>query len=45
MNNISITPSKNNIGAYVENVNLKNMDQDQADKIKNTLTIIFLTSL
>jgi taurine dioxygenase len=45
MNNISITPSKNNIGAYVENVNLKNMDQDQADKIKNTLTkfgVIFI---
>ena len=45
MNNISITPSKNNIGAYVENVNLKDMDQDQADKIKNTLSkfgVIFI---
>ena len=45
MNNISITPSKNNIGAYVENVNLKNMDQNQANKIKNTLTkfgVIFI---
>ena len=37
MNNISINPGKNNVGAYITNVNLKNFDQNQVNKIKTTL--------
>ena len=37
MNSISITPGKNNVGAYINNVNLKNFTPNQFEKIKNTL--------
>ena len=45
MKNISIIPGKNNVGAYVKNVNLNNLDQIQANEIKNTLNqfgVIFI---
>ena len=45
MNNISVIPGKNNVGAYIENVNLKDIDQNQTNKIKNTLSkfgVIFI---
>ncbi len=37
MNNISITPGKNNVGAYINNIDLKTLDQNQTNKIKDTL--------
>ena len=37
MTNISITNSKNNVGAYINNINLKNLDQDKAEEIKTAL--------
>ena len=45
MNNISITPGKNNVGAYIENINLKNIDKNQVHEIKYTLSkfgVIFI---
>ena len=45
MKNISIIPGKNNVGAYVKNVNLNNLDQIRANEIKNTLNqfgVIFI---
>ena len=45
MENISITPSTNNVGVYVNNINLNNLDQAQANEIKNTLNqfgVIFI---
>jgi taurine dioxygenase len=45
MKNISIIPGKNNVGAYVKNVNLNNLDQSQINKIKDTLNqfgVIFI---
>ena len=39
MNSISITPSKNNIGAFINNINLKKFDQNQVDDIKKTLNL------
>ena len=45
MNNISINPGKNNVGAYIDNVNLKNLDQNQVNEIKDTLNqfgVIFM---
>jgi taurine dioxygenase len=45
MNNISITPGKNNVGAYIINVNLKSIDQTQVNEIKNVLSkfgVIFI---
>ena len=45
MSNISINPGKNNVGAYINNVNLKNFDQNQVNKIKDTLNqygVIFI---
>ena len=35
--NLSITPGKNNVGAYINDINLKSLDQNQAKEIKNTL--------
>ena len=37
MSNISINPDENNVGAYIENVNIKKLDQSQTNKIKDTL--------
>ena len=45
MNALSITPGKNNVGAYINNIDLKNLDQNQTNKIKNTLVkfgVIFI---
>ena len=45
MNNLSITPGKNNVGAYINNIDLKNLEQNQVDEIKNTLSqfgVIFI---
>jgi len=45
MNNISITPGANNVGAYINNVNLKNLNKNQIEEIKNTLNqfgVIFI---
>ena len=35
--NLSITPGKNNVGAYINDINLKSIDQDQATEIKKIL--------
>ena len=35
--NLSISPGKNNVGAYINDINLKSLDQDQATEIKKTL--------
>ena len=32
--NLSISPGKNNVGAYINDINLKSLDQDQATEIK-----------
>ena len=37
MKDISITPGKNDIGAYISNVDLKNLNQDQTKELKKTL--------
>ncbi len=37
MSSISITPGKNNVGAYVNDVNLNKLNQDLTNYIKNTL--------
>ena len=45
MSNVSINPGKNNIGAYIDNVNINNLDKSQTNKIKNTLNqfgVIFI---
>ena len=45
MNDLSITPGTNNVGAYINNIDLKNLDQDKAHEIKNILNqfgVIFI---
>jgi taurine dioxygenase len=45
MENISINPGKNNVGAYIENINLRELDKNKIFTIKNTLNafgVIFL---
>ena len=45
MNNISINPGKNNVGTFIDNINLKNLDPNQIIKIKETLNkfgVIFM---
>jgi taurine dioxygenase len=45
MKSILITPGTNNVGAYINDVNLKSLDQNQINKIKNTLNqfgVIFI---
>ena len=45
MTNISITNSKNNVGAYINDINLKNLDQGKAQEIKKALNqfgVIFI---
>ena len=37
MSSISINPGKNNVGAYINKVNINNLDQSQMNKIKDTL--------
>ena len=43
--NLSITPGKNNVGAYINDINLESLDQDQATEIKkilNQFVVIFI---
>ena len=43
--NLSISPGKNNVGAYINDINLKSLDQDQATEIKKILNkygVIFI---
>ena len=43
--NLSITPGKNNVGAYINDINLKSLDQNQAKEIKKILNqygVIFI---
>ena len=45
MTNISITNSNFNVGAYINDINLKNLDQDKAEEIKTALNqfgVIFI---
>jgi taurine dioxygenase len=45
MRSISIIPGKNNVGAYINNVNINKLDQSQTNKIKDTLNqfgVIFI---
>ena len=37
MNKISITPGKNNVGAYINDIDLNELKQDQSNQIKDTL--------
>ena len=37
MNNISISPGKNNVGAYINNLDLNNLKENQTKEIKNIL--------
>ena len=43
--NLSITPGKNNVGAYINDINLKSLNQEQATEIKKILNqfgVIFI---
>ena len=43
--NLSISPGKNNVGAYINDINLKSLDQNQATEIKKILNqfgVIFI---
>ena len=43
--NLSISPGKNNVGAYINDINLKSLDQEQATEIKKILNqfgVIFI---
>ena len=43
--NLSISPGKNNVGAYIKDINLKSLDQEQATEIKKILNqfgVIFI---
>jgi len=45
MKSLSITSGANNVGAYINNINLKDIDQNQADEIKeilNNFGVIFV---
>ena len=35
--NLSISPGKNNVGAYINDINLKSLDQNKATEIKRIL--------
>ena len=37
MNNLSITPGINNVGAYINKIELKNLHQSQVNEIKDIL--------
>ena len=48
MNNILINPGKNNVGAYIENIDLKKLDKNQISEIKDALNnfgVVFVKSL
>ena len=38
MKNILITPGKNNVGAYIDNIDLKKLDKNQISTIKDALS-------
>ena len=43
--NLSISPGKNNVGAYINDINLKSLDQEKATEIKKILNqfgVIFI---
>ena len=45
MTNILITRSKNNVGAYINDIDLKKLDQSKAEGIKkalNQFSVIFI---
>ncbi len=45
MSGITITPGKNNVGAYIDNLNLRKLNKNQTNEIKSTLGkfgVIFL---
>ena len=45
MNNLSIKPGTNNVGAYINDIDLKKLDQNKINEIKNTLNqfgVIFI---
>ena len=45
MTNISITNSKNNVGAYINDIDLQKLDQSKAEEIKKALNqfgVIFI---
>ena len=45
MKNLSITPGTNNVGAYINDVDLKNLDQYKTSEIKDALNqfgVIFI---
>jgi len=35
--NLSITPGTNNVGAYINNIDLKNLNKEKTKEIKNIL--------
>jgi taurine dioxygenase len=45
MNNLSIAPGSNNVGAYINDIDLKNLDQSKTNEIKDILNkfgVIFI---
>ena len=45
MCNLSITPGTNNVGAYINSIELKNLEQKQVNEIKDILSqfgVIFI---
>ena len=45
MKSVSITPGKNNVGAYINDVNLNKLNNDLTDQIKDILNkygVIFI---
>ena len=45
MNKVSLTPGTNNVGAYINNINLKSLDVNYVNEIKNILNqygVIFI---
>ena len=43
--NLSISPGKNNVGAYINDINLKSLDQDQVTEIKKILNKFIASNL
>ena len=37
MNKVSLTPGTNNVGAFINNINLKSLDVNYVNEIKNIL--------
>ena len=45
MSNLSITPGTNNVGAYINSIELKDLEQNQVKEIKDILSqfgVIFI---